>query len=101
MQSFDSQQLPLVALEELSTTFSDNYGENGVRTVLRDETWDLMTNGNDPDLEEGVPNPFDIIIKLDTPYLYDPSKGNLNFEYIIRRLETINCSTSKHRIWRN
>jgi hypothetical protein len=33
----------------------------------------------------------------DTPLgylpIYDPSKGNLNFEYIICHLETINCST--------
>jgi hypothetical protein len=63
--------------------------------VLRDKKWALTTNGNNPDLEEGVANTFDIIIKLDTSYLYDPSKGNLNFEYIIHRLETINCNTTK------
>lgn len=83
---------PVGGLQGLSTTFSENYGKNGVTTVLRDKTWELKTEGNNPDLERGVPNPFDIFIKLDTPYLYDPSKGNLNFEYIIRRLETINCS---------
>jgi hypothetical protein len=82
---------PHVELEDLSTTFSKNYGDDVVLTVLRDETWALITNGNDRTLEKGVPNPFDIIIKLDTPYLYDPSKGNLNFEYIIHNLETINC----------
>ncbi len=46
---------PPVELQELLTTFSKNYGDDGVAMVLRDETWALMTNGNDPDLEEGVP----------------------------------------------
>lgn len=86
---------PPVELQKLSTTFSDNYRDGAAVTVLRDKKWVLKTNGNDPDLEWGIPNPFDIIIKLDTPYLYDPSQGNLNFEYLIRRLETINCSRLK------
>jgi len=79
-------------MQELSTTFSENYGDDNATTVFRDETWILMTNGNQPNsdpIEAYLPVPFDIIIPLQTPYLYDPSKGNLNFEYIIRTVEQV------------
>ena len=79
-------------IQELSTTFSENYGDDNATTVFRDETWILMTNGDEPNSDPSeayLPNPFDIIIPLQTPYLYDPSKGNLNFEYIIRTVEQV------------
>lgn len=56
----------------LSSTFAENVGTDEV-VVLKGRV-DLETNANGP---AAGPNPFDLLIRFRTPFLYDPSKGNL------------------------
>jgi len=64
-------------VDAMSTTFADNVGadellvHNGPITITSTDT-----TANDP-------KPLDIIIPLETPFLYDPSQGNLLVDFKI------------------
>ncbi len=59
----------------LSTVFDQNTGSDVV-TVFRGELT-LSTAGS----QVNVTSPFDIVIQLQSPFRYDPSAGNLLFEW--------------------
>jgi len=59
------------APDSLSLNFSDNVGVDD--TVVYDRGSLTITSAN----TGGTPRDFDMIIYLDTPFLYDPSRGNL------------------------
>lgn len=61
-----------VAPDALSTTFADNIGSD--ETIVFNGTL-LLSSANTR--VAGRPKDFDIVISLDTPFLYDPSLGNL------------------------
>ncbi len=61
-----------LAMGELTTTFADNLG--GDEQVFVDGPLTLSSSFTGP---AGGPKDFDIHINLSTPFLYDPSQGNL------------------------
>lgn len=60
----------------LSKTFSSNVGAD--QQTVYDGEWRITTSNNGP---SAGPKDFDVSLKLQTPFLYDPSKGNLLLEY--------------------
>jgi len=56
----------------LSTTFSDNSGPD--QTIVFDGSLAVSSLGDKP---ESGPMPFDIVVHLTQPFLYDPLRGNL------------------------
>ncbi len=60
----------------LSTIFADNIGPDDTVVVPRG-TLTLSSSFTGP---SGGPKAFDIVIRLTTPFLYDPSQGNLLLE---------------------
>lgn len=59
---------------QLSTTFADNTGQD-TSTVFSGPL--SISTMQVPDNIGSAPRPFDILINLQKPFLYDPSKGNL------------------------
>jgi hypothetical protein len=62
----------------LSATFADNIGADDV--VVFSGIWTLSSN------HTGDPKDFDVVLNLQTPFLYDPSVGNLLLD--MRTLES-------------
>jgi hypothetical protein len=60
------------AVDGLSTTFANNVGANDATVYSGSLTLSSADTG-----PAGGPKAFDIVINLTTPFLYDPSKGNL------------------------
>lgn len=60
--------------ESLSSTFADNYGADGVTQVFSGSA-QFQTDG--VPRGDGLPHEFDYVVEFDTPYVYDPQKGNL------------------------
>ena len=65
-------------LDELSRTFADNVGPN--ETTVLDGPVTLTTESDGP---AGGPKQFDYGVDLETPFVYDPSKGNLLMDLTI------------------
>ncbi len=57
------------ASDGLSTVFSSNIGTDD--TVVFDDSWTLSSS------HTGSPKDFDVVLNLQSPFLYDPSAGNL------------------------
>jgi hypothetical protein len=60
--------------DSLSDTFAHNCGADGVTQVFSGSVQfqtDGVLRGN------GLPHEFDYVVEFDTPYVYDPQKGNL------------------------
>ena len=66
-----------VADDALSTTFANNIGANEL--LVHDGPLTI----NSTDTSSLSPKPFDIIISLETPFVYDPSQGNLLVDFKI------------------
>jgi hypothetical protein len=56
----------------LSTNLDSNIGPDETQVFIGALTWTSTTQG-----PAGSPNPWDLVVNLTTPFLYDPSKGNL------------------------
>ena len=59
----------------LSLTWAANIGPDAVRVFDDELTLTATTTGGDP-------NPFEFVIPLSTPFLYDPSAGNLLMDVV-------------------
>jgi hypothetical protein len=57
---------------DLSTSFASNLGSDA--TIVYDGPWSFSTSYTGP---SGMPNAFDIRLRLTTPFPYNPAKGNL------------------------
>lgn len=58
----------------LSSTFSENVGSD--ETVVFDGVWTVSsTTAGD------APHPFELVLQLSTPFVYDPAEGNLLLEH--------------------
>lgn len=57
--------------------FANNLHDDA--TVVHDGPLSLSSTANDP-YTYPIPRPFDIVIELETPFLYDPAEGNLVLE---------------------
>jgi hypothetical protein len=68
--------------DQLSTTFADNVGPDEVIVYNGEATYGTSQVGPLPP----GPMPFDVVIPLQTPFLYDPSQGNLLMD--VRRTGT-------------
>lgn len=71
-----------VAVDALSNIFAENIGPD--ETVVYTGALSLSTNWIGP---VGGPKEFDIVITLQTPFLYDPTLGNLLLD--VRNFETV------------
>jgi hypothetical protein len=60
------------APDQLSSTFADNVGANDTQ-VFNGSLQVSVNNSSAPD----AVNTFDVVISFSTPFVYDPSKGNL------------------------
>ena len=56
--------------DSLSPVFGENLGQDSI--AVRTGQWGFLARNDD-----GNPRPFDVGIRFDTPFYYDPSKGNL------------------------
>jgi hypothetical protein len=56
----------------LSTTFASNVGANDTVVYARGS---MQLSGTDNNTS--IPNPFDVVIQLTTPFIYNPAAGNL------------------------
>lgn len=65
-----------VGTGNLSKTFASNVGLD--QKIVYDGEWKIITSNRGPALG---PKDFDIALKLQSPFLYDPAKGNLLLEY--------------------
>jgi hypothetical protein len=63
-----------VTPDTMSSTFADNFGTNTVTVVNGSLALSSANTGN--------PRDFDVVINLATPYLYDPSQGNLLLDIV-------------------
>jgi hypothetical protein len=61
-----------VAPGGLSTNLDSNIGPDETQVFIGAFTWTSSTQG-----PSGGPNPWDLVVNLTTPFLYDPSNGNL------------------------
>lgn len=62
----------------LSTTFADNVGADGAQVFSASSGIFSSTSSGGPG-----PSAFDVILALDTPFLYDPSAGDLLMEVLM------------------
>jgi hypothetical protein len=69
---------------ELSTAFSENVGTDEVVVFQGDLSFSIANTGP----AEGPKN-FDMVLQLQTPFTYDPTKGNLIFELVTRGTELV------------
>ena len=60
--------------DTLSGTFADNVGPD--ETVVFDGVWTVSST-----TAGGAPYPFEMVLQLTTPFVYDPSEGNLLLEH--------------------
>jgi MYXO-CTERM domain-containing protein len=72
--------LTTTEVDSLTSSFVGNYGSSGIATtvfsgMVQEETDGVPRSG-------GLPHDFDYVIEFETPYVYDPSEGNLLFEQI-------------------
>ena len=67
-----TMSLSTTSITDLSATFADNIGPDN--TLVFDGPISLIYPATGP---AGGPHPFGTAIVFDTPYLYDPSQGNL------------------------
>lgn len=61
--------------DTLSGTFADNVGPD--ETVVFDGVWTVSS----ATATGGAPYPFEMVLQLTTPFVYDPSEGNLLLEH--------------------
>ena len=72
--------LTTTEIDSLTSSFVGNYGSSGIATTVFSGTVSEETDG--APTPGGLPHDFDYVIEFETPYVYDPSEGNLLFEQI-------------------
>lgn len=68
-------------------TFASNVADDAEPVTVFDDRWSVVASEPDPD---AIVRPFEYVAKLQTPFFYDPEKGNLLVDWIFEG----NVSTS-------